>query len=266
MTPVTRDPNLHITSLQNPRIKFILRLRTNSRERRQDGLFLVEGIDEIQLALSAGHRPTTVVCAPDLARRELTRTEGERVSVTEAIFRKLSLRENPDGWMAVFNRPKFTADELRLTPNPLLIVMEAVEKPGNLGAILRTADAAKVDAVIVCDRRADVYSPNVVRASRGALFSVQILELTSGAALEFLRTHGVKVVAANPNAGEDYHRADLKGPLAITVGTEDAGLSPLWLENADIQVRIPMSGQVNSLNVSVAAALLVYEALRQRMP
>jgi len=255
---------LHITSIENPRIKSILRLRRNSRQRQRGGLFLVEGVDEIELAVSAGHRPVTVLCAPDLARRLLVIAEGERLSVTAAIFRKLSLRENPDGWMAVFKRPSWTTESLALSANPLLILLESVEKPGNLGAVLRTADAARVDAVIVCDRRADVYSPNVVRASRGALFAVPVVELTSQEALDFLHQHRIKVVAANPNSGEDYHRADLRGPIAIAMGAEDAGLSDVWLKQADIQVRIPMNGKVNSLNVSVAAALVLYEALRQR--
>ena len=190
--------------------------------------------------------------------------EGERLTVTNAIFRRLSLRENPDGWMAVFHRPRWDADDVALGADPLLILLEAVEKPGNLGAILRTADAAHVDAVIVCDPRVDVYSPNVVRASRGTLFTVPVVELHAPDALTFLRKRRIKVVAANANAGEDYHRADLRGPIAIALGTEDTGLSTLWLDQADIQVRIPMHGRVNSLNVSVAAALLIYEALRQR--
>jgi TrmH family RNA methyltransferase len=256
---------MHVTSLQNPRIKSILRLRSNSRRRQRGGLFLVEGVDEIKLAVAAGHRPATVVCAPDLARRQLEQTEAESLTVTPAVFKKLSFRENPDGWLAVFNRPTWTAENLVLSPNPLLILMEAVEKPGNLGALLRTADAAGADGVLVCDRRADVYGPNVVRASRGALFTVPIVELASSEALAFLRKRGIKVVAANPNAGADFHHVDLHGPIAIAMGTEDAGLSDLWLAEADIQARIPMHGKVNSLNVSVAAALIVYEALRQRI-
>jgi TrmH family RNA methyltransferase len=206
----------------------------------------------------------TVLRAPELMRRGLPETEGEWLTVTTAIFRKLSFRENPDGWLALFQRPSWTQDHLVLSPSPMLLLMEAVEKPGNLGAVLRTADAAKADAVIVCDPRADVYSPNVVRASRGALFTVPVVELPGAEALAFVRQQGIRVVAANANSGEDYQRADLRGPVVIAMGTEDAGLSRLWLDAADVQVRIPMHGRVNSLNVSVAAALLLYEALRQR--
>jgi TrmH family RNA methyltransferase len=255
---------MHITSPQNPRIKWLLQLRTSSRERRGEGLFIVEGIDEIQLALSAGHRPTVVVEAPDLARKKLAETEGDRLTVAPAVFQKLSVRENPDGWIAVFRRPTWSEDALRLSADPLILVMESIEKPGNLGAILRTADAAAVSAVIVCDPRADIFSPNVVRASRGALFSVPVVELSTARTMAFLRERRIRVVAANANAGEDFQRTDLRGGLAIAMGTEDSGLSQIWLENADVQVRIPMRGKVNSLNVSVAAALFLYEALRQR--
>jgi RNA methyltransferase, TrmH family len=255
---------MHITSLQNPRIKELLRLKTSSRRRQRGGLFLVEGVDEIKLALAAGHKPATIVSAPDLTRRDVDVAEGERLTVTNPVFAKLSVRHNPDGWLAVFERPVQLAEDLRLSEPALLLVMESLEKPGNLGAILRTADAARVDGVLVCDEHTDLYSPNVVRASRGALFSVPVVELASQEALTFLDGRAIQVVAANPNAGVEYQQADLSGPIAIALGTEDAGLSDLWLTRADVQVRIPMHGRVNSLNVSVAAALLLYEALRQR--
>jgi len=255
---------MDITSVQNARIKALLKLRASSRQRQREAQMLVEGMDEIRLALAAGHSPSVMICAPELTRKELGSTEGERLNITSAIFRKLSMRENPDGWMAVFPRPVRSTEALALRQNPLLLVLEAVEKPGNLGAVLRTADAVRVDAVMVCDRRTDVYGPNVVRASRGALFAVPIIETGGAEALEFIRRHSMTLVAASPNAGQDYTRADLRGPLAIAVGTEDAGLSDFWLENANTLVRIPMHGKVNSLNVSVAAALILYEALRQR--
>ncbi len=256
---------MHISSIQNPRIKELIRLRSNSRQRQRGGVFLVEGLDEIRLALSAGHHSETIVNAPEVTRRDLGETEGERLTVTLNVFNKLSIRENPDGWLAVFRRPVTRLDDLSLSKPALLMVMESLEKPGNLGAILRTADATGVDGVLVCDERADIYSPNVVRASRGALFTVPLVETSSQQALEFLNQGGIRVVAANPNAGIDYQQADLSGPVAIAMGTEDAGLSEMWLEQADVQVRIPMRGKVNSLNVSVAAALLLYEALRQRV-
>jgi TrmH family RNA methyltransferase len=176
----------------------------------------------------------------------------------------MSYRENPDGWLAVFPIPDIRIDELAPSDSPLLIVAESIEKPGNLGAILRSADAAQVDALLVCDPRVDAWSPNVVRASRGALFSVPVVECSNASALAWLKRHKIKVVAATPAAHLVYSDVDLREPVAIAVGTEDKGLTGFWMSEADLRVRIPMLGKVNSLNVSVSAALIVYEALRQR--
>jgi TrmH family RNA methyltransferase len=255
---------MQITSPQNPRIKQIVKLRDDKRQRQREGLVLVEGWDEINLALASGYRPQALLTAPDLAARQLDYTQTEITTVKRAIFEKISYRENPDGWLGIFPTPKFTLDSLKLNAPPLLIVAESLEKPGNLGAILRTADAAGVDALLVCDPRLDLYNPNVVRASRGACFAVPGVEASNESALAFLRKHGIKIVAATPQAGMEYTDQDLRGPLAIAVGTEDNGLTDFWLEQSDINVKIPMIGKVNSLNVSVATALMVYEALRQR--
>jgi len=153
---------------------------------------------------------------------------------------------------------------VKLREAPLVIVAESVEKPGNLGAILRTADAAGVDALLVCDPRVDIWNPNVVRASRGAVFSVPTVECDNAAALEWLEGRGIRILAATPSADQVYADIDLRAPVAIAVGTEDEGLSAFWMSNAQVKVRIPMLGKVNSLNVSVSTALLVYEAIRQR--
>jgi TrmH family RNA methyltransferase len=255
---------MDITSLQNPRVKNIVRLRDDKRHRQQDGLMLVEGFDEISLALAAGHFPRTLLTAPELITRDMTVDSPEAFTVSAEVFRKISYRENPDGWLAVFPVPRSSLDDLKLSESPLIIVAESIEKPGNLGAMLRTADAAGVDAVIVCDPRVDAYSPNVVRASRGALFTVPVMETNSGQALVFLQRLGIRVLAAAPSAENEYTRQDLRGPLAVVVGTENEGLSDFWLSQADVKVKIPMSGKVNSLNVSVSTALIIYEALRQR--
>ena len=180
------------------------------------------------------------------------------------VFEKMSQRENPDGWLAVFPIPQISLEDLKLGPSPLIIIAEAIEKPGNLGAILRTADAARVDAVLVCDPHVDAYSPNVVRASRGTVFTVPVVETKSAQALVYLQQHGIPVLAATPSAEVEYTRLDLRGPLAVAVGTEDQGLSTLWMDHADTRVKIPMMGKVNSLNVSIATALIVYEVVRQR--
>ncbi len=225
---------------------------------------LVEGFDEIQLALSAGHTPQTLLSSPEPDSRQLTFSSAETLMVSRAVFEKISYRENPDGWLAIFPIPKTSYDDLKLSDNPLVIVAESIEKPGNLGAILRTADAAGVDAVLVCDPRVDVWNPNVVRASRGTVFSVPVVEGDNASALKWLKSSKLRIVAATPSVDETYSDMDLSQPSAIAVGTEDEGLSDFWLSNADAKVKIPMLGKVNSLNVSVSTALIVYEALRQR--
>jgi len=255
---------MDITSLQNPRVKHIVRLRDDRRQRRQDGLMLVEGYDEIQLALAAGHRPRTLLSSPELATRTIAEVDAERLTVNRAVFEKMSYRENPDGWLAVFPIPRVSLDELTLSDAPLVIVAESVEKPGNLGAILRTADAAHVDALLLCDPRVDLWNPNVVRASRGAVFSVPVVEGDNASAWEWLKTRGIRVLAAAPAAETLYWDVDLRQPAAIAVGTEDEGLSEFWMSKADMKAKIPMLGRVNSLNVSVSTALIVYEAVRQR--
>lgn len=255
---------IDITSLQNPRVKQIVKLRDDKKERQREGLMLVEGYDEISLALEAGHAPRTLLTAPELARREMRQSAAETITVSPAVFEKMSYRENPDGWLALFPIPRLGLDDLNLSESPLLVIAESVEKPGNLGAILRTADAAGVDAVLVCDPRVDAYSPNVVRASRGAIFAVPVVETKNAEALAWLQGRGIRVLAATPSAEAEYTRQDMRGPLAVAVGTEDEGLTDFWMKQADLKVKIPMLGKVNSLNVSIATALIVYEAVRQR--
>ena len=255
---------MDITSLQNPRVKHIVRLRDDKRQRREDGLTLVEGYDEISLALSAGYKPRALFSAPELASRQISAAEAEHITVNQAVFEKMSYRDNPDGWLAVFPIPHSSLDDLALSESPLVIVAESVEKPGNLGAILRTADAAHVDALLVCNPRVDLWNPNVVRASRGAVFSVPTVECDNASAWEWLRAHEIRILAATPSAEVIYSDIDLCPPVAIAVGTEDEGLTDFWMSNADLKVKIPMLGKVNSLNVSVSTALILYEAVRQR--
>jgi TrmH family RNA methyltransferase len=255
---------MDITSLQNPRVKQIVKLRDDKRQRRETGLMLVEGVDEIQLALAAGHKPQTLLSAPELASRQIDRVDAENITVNRAVFEKISYRENPDGWLGIFPIPQTSLDDLQVSESPLVIVAESIEKPGNLGAILRTADAAHVDAFLVCDPRVDMWNPNVVRASRGAVFSVPVVESDNASVLEWLKMRKMRVLAATPSAETIYSDVNLRQPTAIAVGTEDRGLTDFWMSNADVKVRIPMMGRVNSLNVSVSAALIIYEAVRQR--
>lgn len=259
---------MDITSLQNPRVKHIVKLRDDKRQRLQDDVMLVEGYDEIQLALSAGHVPQTLLSAPELATRQFSGLATETLTVSRAVFEKMSYRDNPDGWLAIFpilHRTFETLESENLLSNiPLIIIAEAIEKPGNLGAILRTADATHVDAVLLCDPRVDLWNPNVVRASRGAVFSVPVVECENASALKWLKSRKMRVLAATPSADEVYSDVDLSQPVAIAVGTEDEGLTEFWMQNADVRVKIPMAGKVNSLNVSVSTALIIYEAVRQR--
>jgi len=256
--------DMDIISLQNPRIKHVVKLREDKRQRQRDGLILVEGWDEISLALTSGLQPRTLFTAPELVSRQINGISSEILTVNRAVFEKISYRENPDGWLALFPAPQASLSDLKLSDNPLVIVTESIEKPGNLGAILRTADAADVDALLVCDPRVDLYNPNVIRASRGAIFSVACIETSNQDALNYLRAHKMKILAATPQADTLYTDVDLRQPLTIAVGTEDNGLTDFWLKNADVNVKIPMLGKVNSLNVSIATALITYEALRQR--
>jgi TrmH family RNA methyltransferase len=189
---------------------------------------------------------------------------SERITVNRAVFEKISYRENSDGWLAIFPIPHISLDDLQLSESPLIIVAESIEKPGNLGAILRTADAVHVDAVLVCDPRVDLWNPNVVRASRGTAFTVPVVESDNASALTCLTARKMRILAATPSADVTYFDIDLREPVAIAVGTEDVGLTELWMSNADTRVRIPMMGKVNSLNVSVSTALILYEAVRQR--
>ena len=255
---------MDIASTRNARVKYVVKLREDRKQRRQDGLMLVEGRDEIGLAISAGRRPQTIFTAPELASAPLGHIQAELVTVERAVFEKMSYRDNPDGWLAIFPLPRTNLDDLVPGPSPLIIVAESVEKPGNLGAILRTADAVGATALLACDPRTDLYNPNVVRPSRGCLFTVPAVETTNAQAHAFLSRNGIQLLAATPQAETLYTLADLRGPIAIAVGTEDAGLTDFWLSRADLRVRVPMLGRVNSLNVSIATALIAYEVIRQR--
>jgi RNA methyltransferase, TrmH family len=255
---------MNITSLQNPRVKHIVKLR-EKRQRDRDGLMLVEGFYDLEMALASGLKPQTIFIAPDLADEKLPAgVDTEILTVSRAVFEKMSYRDNPDGWLAVFPIPVHSLDSLVLSSSPFLILAESVEKPGNLGAILRTADAAGVDSLIVCDPRTDVYNPNVVRASRGTLFTVPTVQATNQEALDWLKSKNIKILAATPHTDFLYSDLDLSQPIVIAVGTEDVGLTDFWMQNADIQVKIPMMGKVNSLNVSTSTAILAYEVVRQR--
>ncbi|MCB1073536.1 MAG: RNA methyltransferase [Chlamydiales bacterium] len=266
---------LKITSLQNPKIKQVVKLR-DKRERDHTQSFLIEGYRELSRAVKGGVPLVSLFCSPDhfLGSNEnalIQEIQGggvEAFEVNKGVFEKISYRDRPDGLLAVASQTHLALKDLdyKLTNErpPFFLVAEAIEKPGNLGSILRSCDAAGVDALLVCDRCTDIYNPNVVRASVGTLFTVPVLEVSSEEAIEWLKNHQITIVATSPDAKETFTKVDLTGPVAIAMGTEQLGLSEKWMKAADLQVSIPMNGIADSLNVAAATTLLLYEVLRQR--
>jgi TrmH family RNA methyltransferase len=267
-------PGEKITSVQNPRVKQLVKLR-DRRTRDEEGVFLVEGYREIRRALEKKTVLRELYYAPDwfLGENEPALiAEAEKAGarlfeLTREAFAKAAYRERPDGLIALAPQWKTALADLEgktKGTDPFFLVVEAIEKPGNLGTLLRGADAAGCDAVIVCDPVTDLFNPNVVRASTGVLFSMPCLVAEKTATLAWLRERGIKTVATTPAAAGLHSAADLRGPLAIVMGSEQYGLSDYWLKNSDLLVRIPMAGQADSLNVGMAAILTLFEAVRQR--
>jgi RNA methyltransferase, TrmH family len=262
-----------ITSLQNPRLKELVRLR-DRRPRDESGTFVIEGYREIRRALEKGVTIRDLFYAPGwfLGENEPALIEkavavGARpYELSKEAFAKAAYRERPDGLIAVAPQWRRTLESLEqgTGANPLYLVVEAIEKPGNLGTILRSADAAGVGAVIVCDPVTDLFNPNVVRASTGVLFSVPCVIEESTKVHAWLRSRGLRIAVTTPAAPALYTDSDLKGPLAIVMGSEQYGLSDFWLKSADLSVRIPMAGQADSLNVAMATLIVLFEAIRQR--
>ncbi len=257
--------NEYISSLQNPKIKNIVKLIEKSSERRAQQLFVVEGLRELGIAISCNYEIDQLYYCEALGASSKELKSRQYFDVSKEVFNKIAYREDSDGYIALL-KPKYTSlNELRLRENPFIIVIESVEKPGNLGAILRTADAAKVDALIVCDPKTDIYNPNAIRSSVGCVFSVPIAVGTSEDVLEFLQSQSVQTYAAALTATNSYTDVDFKQSSAIVMGTEATGLSDFWLEKSTKQIKIPMLGKIDSLNVSTSTAIITFEALRQRM-
>lgn len=260
-----------ITSLQNPRVKQLVRLRER-RERDELGLFLVEGYREVRRALEKGVALKELYFSPDWflgenepALIEQARQAGAQLfELSKDAFAKVAYRERPDGLLAVAPQWRRSLDDLKLAAAPFLLVCESIEKPGNLGTILRSADAAGCDAVILCDAVTDIFNPNVVRASTGVLFSVPVVVADSKTVHAWLKAKGIRTAATTPHTDNLYTQTDLAGPLAIVMGSEQYGLSEFWMKGADVLVRIPMAGQADSLNVAMATIITLFEAVRQR--
>lgn len=255
---------LTITSLHNPKIKDLLQLIDKSKERRERGLFVVEGAREVSRALAAGYEAETVFVCESLLSEPPALDPEKIFPVSAQVYERIAYRGGTEGIVAVLRTRDRSLEELSLRENPLILVLESVEKPGNIGAVLRSADAAGVDAVLVCDPLTDLYNPNLIRASLGALFSVPTLCCTSQEAAAWLKKHGIAILTAQLQDSELYYATDMTRPTALVMGTEDKGLSSFWREQADAHIRIPMAGAMDSLNVSVSAAILCFEAVRQR--
>lgn len=260
-----------LTSTQNAAVKAAVKLR-DRKGRDATGLTLLEGYRELTRALEYGCKLEECFFCPEqfLGVNEpelLLRLAAAGVTIYEVpdfILTKLAYRDRPEGLIATMRMASHRLDGLPETENAFYLVAEAVEKPGNLGSILRSADAAGTDALIVCDKRTDVYNPNVIRASTGALFAMPLALTETGELIPWLRRRGVQIVATSPHAEPLYTEVDLTGSIAVVVGTEQVGLSDQWLNEADISVRIPMLGKIDSLNVATATTILLYEAARQR--
>jgi len=260
-----------ITSLQNGRIKNLVKLR-NRRSRDQQGVFIAEGYRAITRALEKDVVPTELYFSPEWflgeneeALLEEAQSRGAALfELNKIAFEKVAYRDRPEGILGVIPQWTYTLNDLTLGKPPFLLVTESIEKPGNLGTILRSADAAGVDAVICCDSVTDLYNPNVVRSSTGVLFSMPTVMTSSRETIEWLRSNGIRSIAATPHATPLYTETDLTGPAAIVMGSEQFGLSETWLEACDEQTRIPMAGQADSLNVAMATLVTLFEAVRQR--
>ena len=260
-----------ISSIHNPKIKLLSALQQKSSERKSQGLFVVEGKRELMHCLEAGYTVDSVFWCPavlglgknvDIISR--LPSTVKKFEVSPEVYDKIAYRESTEGVIAEVVTREKSLEDLHLKDNPLIIVLESVEKPGNLGAVLRSADAAGADALIVCDPLTDLYNPNLIRSSIGAVFTVPCVACTSEQCIDFLKDRGIQILTAQLQDSHLYYKYDMTRGTAIIMGTESTGLSNRWREAADAHIRIPMLGQMDSLNVSISAAILLFEAVRQR--
>lgn len=256
-----------ITSARNERIRQVLELQEKSRTRRALGLFVVEGRRELEHCLEAGYEIDSVFWCPEILPELPQELIGRDVPVSELtaeLYGRIAYRGGTEGLVARVKARPHTLEDLTLKDNPLIVVLESVEKPGNLGAVFRSADAAGADAVIICDPLTDLYNPNLIRSSIGGVFTVQSAVCDSASAISWLKARGMKILTAQLQDSSWYYDVDMKGGTAIVIGTEATGLTEQWREAADAHIRIPMLGALDSLNASVSAAILLFEAVRQR--
>lgn len=256
-----------ISSPQNQFIKSLVLLQEKSKARKQSGTFLIEGFREISLALKGGYELETILFLPEICSeievRQLSK-EADLIEINKDVYQKLAYRDTTEGVIAVAKSKQLNLSDLKLSENPLILIMEAPEKPGNIGALLRTADAANLDAVIIANPRGDLYNPNIVRSSVGCLFTNNIATGTTSEIIAFLKERNINFYCATLQNSTSYHTQDYTSPTALVVGTEATGLTQEWRDAATQNIIIPMQGAIDSMNVSVAAAILIFEAKRQR--
>lgn len=260
-------PMKHITSLQNNLVKTIVRLQEKSRARKKEQLFVVEGKREVMLALKGGYSLQNLLYVPERVDNAYLSafSDVECISLDKEVYQKITYRESTEGIIALVHSKPHTLDQLQFnTANPLILVAEAIEKPGNVGAMLRTADAAGIDAVILANPTSDIYNPNTIRSSVGGIFTNQIAVASTQEVIEYLHTNSFAIFAATLQNSNVYTYKNYEQATAIVVGTEATGLSDAWITEGIEAINIPMLGQVDSMNVSVAAAILLYEVKRQR--
>ncbi|GAA4767133.1 MULTISPECIES: TrmH family RNA methyltransferase [Flavobacterium] len=257
-----------ITSVQNLYIKSLVLLQEKAKERKKTGTFLIEGHREIELAIKGNYKIETILFLPEIiSNDQINKYSQEQINLIEIskeVYQKLAYRDTTEGILAVAKTKNFSLENLKLPQNPLILVAEAPEKPGNIGAMLRTADAANLDAVIIANPKSDMYNPNIVRSSVGCIFTNQIGTGTTQEIIDFLKKNKINIYAATLQNSTSYHTQDYTKPTALVVGTEATGLSDEWRNNATQNIIIPMQGEIDSMNVSVAAAILIFEAKRQR--
>jgi TrmH family RNA methyltransferase len=256
-----------ITSVQNPLIKSLVQLQEKAKARKQSGTFLIEGQREIQLAIQGGYELETLLFFPELIDPISVNQLSQQIPLIEInkeVYQKLAYRDTTEGILAIARTKSMQLSDLKLSNNPLILIAEAPEKPGNIGALLRTADAANLDAVIIANPKSDMYNPNIVRSSVGGLFTNQIAVGSTSEIITFLQQNNINFYGATLQNSTSYHTQDFTQPTALVVGTEATGLSQEWRDKATQNINIPMQGAIDSMNVSVAAAILIYEAKRQR--
>lgn len=260
-------PLKQITSIQNSYIKSLVLLQEKAKARRQSGTFLIEGKREISIAVKGGYQIETLLFLPEICSEADARAlsqNAEVIEINKEVYQKLAYRDTTEGILAVAKTKMLQLSDLKLSINPLILVAEAPEKPGNIGALLRTADAANLDAVIIANPKSDLYNPNIVRSSVGCLFTNQIATGTTSEIIAFLKERKINFYCATLQNSTGYHTQDYTAPTALVVGTEATGLTDEWRKEATKNIIIPMQGEIDSMNVSVAAAILIFEAKRQR--